>query len=723
MKSTLRSSRLPLLATSLFIPIVLGCQDASLLGPHKVLESTEVGVDGLHQNLYYSSPGFYFLPPMVEYPTYSGGFDPALSPIVEVCETIACETLHASFSMTEGVGSEVVRLVEEDEHYIVNWHSGHTGAEAGQTYRVRVRVNGVVIGHATVRVVSSGREAVTVRADGSIALVAGQALPVKFRTETGVVAAAEAFVTTWNTSLGSGTTVTLGLAGNVSAAINWGDGNITKVTTPGPHSHDYTEDGIYSVSVTGSVTAYNSVWNGGPPSEHAKLVSVDQWGLLGFTSMNNAFSGASNLTSVPSTSDGLEDVTNMAYMFAGSFMASGSSFNHDIGGWNTSNVTNMQGMFTWATSFNQDIGNWNTSNVTDMALMFGGPLWFDASSFNQDIGGWNTSNVTDMSAMFSGASSFNQDIGSWDTSNVTRMVSMFGGASSFNQDIGGWNTSNVTTMGGMFGGASSFNQDIGGWDTSNVTSMGGMFGGASSFNQDIGGWDTSNVTEMTAMFAGASAFNQDIGSWNTSSVTYMGMLSMFAGASSFNQDIGDWDTSNVNRMDQMFLGASSFNQDIGRWNTSNVTAMWQMFRDASSFDQDIGGWDTSNVTDMRGMFWNASSFNRDIGSWNTSNVTSMQGMLVDASLFDQDIGGWNTGNVTDMGGMFVRASSFNQDIGGWNTSNVTAMNSMFQSASSFNRDLFGWCVTQIPFAPTNFDSGAVSWELSRPVWGTCPVSG
>jgi len=85
-----------------------------------------------------------------------------------------------------------------------------------------------------------------------------------------------AFVTTWDTSLGEATTVTLGLAGTVDARINWGDGYIETVTTAGPHVHDYVLDGIYSVSVTGKATAYNSRDNGGAFSERAKLISVDR---------------------------------------------------------------------------------------------------------------------------------------------------------------------------------------------------------------------------------------------------------------------------------------------------------------------------------------------------------------------------------------------------------------------------------------------------------------
>jgi surface protein len=155
-----------------------------------------------------------------------------------------------------------------------------------------------------------------------------------------------------------------------------------------------------------------------------------------------------------------------------------------------------------------------------------------ASSFNQDIGNWNTAEVTNMNGMFFIASAFDQDIGNWNTEKVTDMYYMFFEASAFNQDIWGWNTAEVTAMNGMFRSASAFNQDIGGWNTEKVTSMEYMFHYASAFNQDIGSWNTAEVTSMEAMFSSASAFNHDISSWTGTAAT-TAQTDMFTSASAF----------------------------------------------------------------------------------------------------------------------------------------------------------------------------------------------
>ena len=105
----------------------------------------------------------------------------------------------------------------------------------------------------------------------------------------------------------------------------------------------------------------------------------------------------------------------------------------------------------------------------------------------------------------------------------------------------------------------------------------------------------------------------------------------------------------------------------------------------------------------------------------TSDLTDMYGKFRDITSFNKDIGSWDVSSVTDMTYMFVHALSFNQDISSWDVSSVTDMTYMFRSATAFNQDLSGWCVSNIVSAPTSFDTGATSWVLARPVWGTCPM--
>ena len=323
-------------------------------------------------------------------------------------------------------------------------------------------------------------------------------------------------------------------------------------------------------------------------SDKQRLTQVENWGSVIWTSMESAFTLCENLQVIASDVPNLSAVTSMRGMFSLCSILNSPS---NIGLWNTSNVTDMSGLFSGAYSFNQDIGSWNTSNVTNMSSMF-----FTASAFNQDIGNWNTSSVTDMRSMFAQTVSFNQNIGNWNTSSVNDMTAMFWRTRAFNQDIGGWNTSNVTSMANMFKGfieppynfPTPFNQDIGNWNTSKVVNMNSMFNGATSFNQEIGNWNTSLVTDMAYMFTNARAFNGDISSWNTQSVTDMSL--MFWNASVFNQDIGNWNLSSVVSTSNMFTFATAFNQNLENWNTSSIKYFQGMFRSATSFNQNLGSW-------------------------------------------------------------------------------------------------------------------------------------
>jgi len=66
--------------------------------------------------------------------------------------------------------------------------------------------------------------------------------------------------------------------------------------------------------------------------------------------------------------------------------------------------------------------------VTDMSGLFQNYKGLNEDDFTDDISNWDTSQVTNMAGMFYGAATFNLNIGAWDTSQVTNMGEMSRGA-------------------------------------------------------------------------------------------------------------------------------------------------------------------------------------------------------------------------------------------------------------------------------------------------------
>lgn len=115
---------------------------------------------------------FTFLPPLSPEAPLADSFDDAASPVVEVCESPACDSVHARFDM---VGSSQPLLRVSGRHYIANWHTSKTGAVHGGTYHIRVLADGAVLGSMDVTVSHRGR-----RASSPHPTVTG-AVPIKFR--------------------------------------------------------------------------------------------------------------------------------------------------------------------------------------------------------------------------------------------------------------------------------------------------------------------------------------------------------------------------------------------------------------------------------------------------------------------------------------------------------------------------------------------------------------
>ena len=504
---------------------------------------------------------------------------------------------------------------------------------------------------------------------------------------------AGAFVTTWRTTAAN-QTVTIPV-GNSTAIydIDWGDG-ATETNATGDRVHTYLNAGTYTVSISGGFDRIYLHGYGDEAAENAdRLRSIDQWGNASWSSMRDAFSGATNMGYLATDVPNLSRVTDATNMFRDA-----AFFDSDLSSWDVSSVTDMTSMFSGAVLFNRSLSSWDVSSVTDMTSMF-----FTAESFNGDLSSWNVSSVTDMSRMFRSAESFNGDLSSWDVSSVTDMSSMFPHAESFNGDLSSWNVSSVTDMSSMFFGADSFNQPLSSWNVSSVTDMIFMFSYTDSFNRPLSSWDVSSVTDMNRMFIDATAFNGDLSSWDVSSVT--NMFRMFNGAADFNQPLSSWNVSSVTDMGRMFDGAADFNRPLSSWNVSSVAYMDYMFNGATAFNGDLSSWDVSSVTNMAGMFNIAADFNQPLNDWDVSSVLFMDSMFLNATAFNRPLSSWNVSSVTDMFSMFNGATDFNQPLSSWNVSSVGFMGSMFLNATAFDQDLANWYIvlngTTLTFDPAS----------------------
>ena len=294
---------------------------------------------------------------------------------------------------------------------------------------------------------------------------------------------------------------------------------------------------------------------------------------------------------------------------------------------NTSNVTNMTGMFNDCISLTSlDLSNFNTSNVTDMGWMFG----YCKSLTSLDLSSFNTAKVTNMDGMFGWCSSQTSlDLSSFNTSNVTDMGYMFISCSSLTSlDLSSFDTSKVTDMIAMFQLCSFLTSlDLSNFNTAKVRDMSEMFYGCSALTSlNISNFNTSNVTNMRIMFNACSSLTTlDLSSFNTAKVTDMG--SMFNACSSLTTlDLSSFNTANVTDMGSMFNACSSLTTlDLSSFNTANVTNMYSMFANCSSLTTTINIMN-ANVTNYSDMFSNAATAS---GAKITVNYTSSTSTLVD----------------------------------------------------------------------------------------------
>ena len=154
-------------------------------------------VDGAHVA---GNPHFFFLPPLALPPHYSGESDPDQFPNVVICEWTtqsggACARIIAAFSRDDQSSADSdIKYNTATQSYRVNWHTsrcidGPCDLDPAKTYRLRVLLGPVELGHIEVFAETLGKEPVTNTQSELHFELSNGTLPIVFRIEKRAITA------------------------------------------------------------------------------------------------------------------------------------------------------------------------------------------------------------------------------------------------------------------------------------------------------------------------------------------------------------------------------------------------------------------------------------------------------------------------------------------------------------------------------------------------------
>ena len=261
-----------------------------------------------------------------------------------------------------------------------------------------------------------------------------------------------------------------------------------------------------------------------------------------------------------------------------------------FGGFDSSNIEEMTAIFRSLKADKLDLSHLNTKSLKRLTRAF------HMASINEvNLDNFNTSNVTDMRGMFNASSGFKGvSLKSFNTSKVTDMSEMFNQVnwSHYDLDLSHFDTSNVTDMSGMFDTTRVKSLNINNFDTSNVRDMSYMFRQYedNAKTLDLNHFDTSKVTNMRDMFHSATVKELKISKFDTSNVKDMSNMFRYFSVPDKKIDLSNFDTSNVTDMNQMFSYACF------------ITEYKSTHSECKYTDLDISNFDIKESTSIESMF-------------------------------------------------------------------------------------------------------------------------
>lgn len=417
---------------------------------------------------------------------------------------------NASLLTLNGVPSALVLTVNDDTKITLNWTIGSTNHDGHRIYISTDGVNFTEKGTVTGSTAAYQAIGLTQGTEYYFYVVAYKGSHESPATDTAHAITYSYFKITVDTTKAGSANDTFILptagAGTYNYYIDWGAGGAEEhIVANTSQTHDYNAPGIYQIKIRGTFPRiyFNNA------GDKLKLISIDNWGNIAWSSMEKAFSGCANMNGTFTDAPNLGSATTLTQMFNGCV-----KFNCNLTGWNTASITNMSYMFNGCTIFNGSVSSFDTSNVDNMAAMF-----YSCRAFNQSVSNFNTAKVTSMLAMFYDCRLFDQSVSSFNTALVTNMSYMFSDCYVFNQSVSNFNTANVTDMSYMFYKGLAFNQSVASFNTAKVTTMAYMFELCGVFNQSLAGFNTAKVTTMQRMLYACSVFDQSLADFNVTALT------------------------------------------------------------------------------------------------------------------------------------------------------------------------------------------------------------
>ncbi|EKB7620668.1 BspA family leucine-rich repeat surface protein [Enterococcus faecalis] len=288
------------------------------------------------------------------------------------------------------------------------------------------------------------------------------------------------------------------------------------------------------------------------------------------------------------------------------------------------------GIFKYLTDLTTlEVKGWNLTEIYDISNLYRDLFVSLPNITNLDLSDWKTSNVINMNSLFSGVTELESiNLSGWDTSNVIEMNYMFDGCTNLKGvNISDWDTSNVIEMNYMFRSSGIEELALSDWDTSEVREAHGMFMNAISLETvDISNWtfemDSREMFQNTEKLKTLKMNNISV--IGEDRLDEMGNnIFKYMTPNLTKLEVNRWDVSSVENLSnlyrRLFISLPSIpHLELIEWVASSALDISGMFKDVGELKSlNLSGWKINNsLQKMNDLFNGADRLESlDISGW------------------------------------------------------------------------------------------------------------